>query len=150
MQISAPDARRRTAAGDPNPNCRVRPVAAHLLLLFFSAMLLLPLLPAGAVQAGLAACCKRYGKHLCVGASDVKLTGASSHGHRISERCPFAFAHAFTGIAPTYGPTAAIAAYSGNAQHALGQNCTYSLPCLPARHSNPKRGPPALFDYLPV
>jgi hypothetical protein len=141
MKMSAPDARCRTATGGLS---NMRPVVAYLLLLGFSAMLLFPLLPARAMQAGLAACCKRYGKHLCVGSGDVKLTRAFPSGSEISERCPYAFAPAFTGMASTYGPVAAITLHAKNVQHTLSETYTYSLPFVPARHSILKRGPPAL------
>src|SRR5579859_6146243 len=140
MPMSAPHARCRTATRGH----RVQPVVAHLLLLGFSAVLLLPLLSAGAMQAGLAACCKRYGKHLCVRSGDVTLSRALPSGPEISERCPYAFAPAFTRVASAYGPAAAITLHAKNARRALGQAYTYPLPFVPARHSILKRGPPAL------
>src|SRR5215510_5874957 len=67
-----------------------RPAAvARLLLVVFSGMILSPLLPASVLEAGLAMCCRRDGRHLCIAPvtarSALRLPGEIS----ISERCPY-------------------------------------------------------------
>jgi hypothetical protein len=126
----------------------VRPAVAYLLLAVFSSILLLPLLSAGAAHAAWAACCKDTGKHFCLAPSGLKSTDALPRRQRISERCAYAFAPALTGIVPTYTPTAASAAHSGSIQQALAQTCASSLPFLPARDTNLKRGPPSFSANL--
>jgi len=117
MHTLSPDTRNRVGTAGSSGPSRMQSITAQVLLLLFSSIFLVPLLSADAVQAGLAACCKRTGKHFCVGPGgldpgNLKSTDSFPKGPQVSERCPYAFTHALTGIIPTVGIVVATAAHS--------------------------------------
>lgn len=147
-----PNTQKHVSTGTSGPG-RAQYFAAYVLLLIFSSMFLVPLLSAEVVQAGLAACCKRTGKHFCIGPSglnpgNLKSTDSFPKGPQVSERCPYAFAHALTGIIPTVGIVVATAAHSNSLKTPPAQTYTYSLPFITPRHADQKRGPPRLSVNL--
>jgi hypothetical protein len=153
MQTHIPNTQKRISTGTSGPG-RAQYFAAYVLLLLFSSIFLVPLLSADAVQAGLAACCKRTGRHFCVGPSGInpgnlksknlKSTDSFPKGPQVSERCPYALTHALTGIIPTVGIVVATAAHSDSLKTPPAQTYTNSLPFITARHADQKRGPPEL------
>jgi hypothetical protein len=152
MQTHIPNTQKHVSTGPSGPG-RAQCFAAYVLLLIFSSMFLAPLLSAEVVQAGLAACCKRTGKHFCIGPSglnpgNLKLTDSFPKGPQVSERCPYAFTHALTGIIPTVGIVVATAAHSDSLKTPPAQTYTYSLPFITPRHVDLKRGPPRLSANL--
>jgi hypothetical protein len=157
MQVHIPNTPKHVSIGTSGPG-RAQYFAAYVLLLIFSSMFLAPLLSAEVVQAGLAACCKRTGKHFCIGpgelnpgnlkSGNLKSTDSFPKGPQVSERCPYAFTHALTGIIPTVGIVVATAAHSDSLKTPPAQTYTYSLPFITPRHADQKRGPPRLSVSL--
>jgi hypothetical protein len=80
---------------------------ARLLLIVFGGMLLVPLLPASTLEAGLAICCKRSGKHLCFAPLSSRLTVSRLDGNGLSEKCPYKIRHSLPGRVTTLGLAAA-------------------------------------------
>ncbi len=158
MHTLSPDTRNRVGTAGSSGPSRMQSITAQVLLLLFSSIFLVPLLSADAVQAGLAACCKRTGRHFCVGPSGInpgnlksknlKSTDSFPKGPQVSERCPYAFTHALTGIIPTVGIVVATAAHSDSLKTPPAQSYTYSLPFITARYADQKRGPPRLSANL--
>jgi hypothetical protein len=116
-------------------------VTARLLLVVFCGMLLVPLLPASTLEAGLAICCKRSGKHLCIAQGIAEASSSSSGSPSISEKCLYTVRHALaTGIA--------FGAAAGHAQALLHESSSDQLSILSGFSTRPhqanlKRGPPA-------
>src|SRR5215470_8204513 len=74
-------------------------VTARLLLVVFGGMLIVPLLPASTLEAGLAICCRRSGKHLCIAQASSNLPGRPS----VSEKCPYTIHHSGPARVSTLG-----------------------------------------------
>lgn len=141
-QNVVPTTRNWVATGGVDRWRGTRSVVARLLLLVLGGMFLLPLLPLEAVQAGLTACCKKEGKHFCAAPASLKSTGAVPQGRSLSERCPYSFRHALTGIVPALYPTRATIVCIAQIQYRSGQTSAHPTPFAPERRANPKRGPP--------
>lgn len=72
----------------------MRRALAIFLLVGFSLPLIAPLLASTPSEASLPACCRRDGRHHCMGAAAMGQT--SSRNATIAERCPYAM---FSGLA---------------------------------------------------
>jgi hypothetical protein len=119
--------------------------AAYLLLLVFTGTFLTPLLSADAVQAGLAICCKRTGKHFCAGPRGLNLTDPFPEKPRLSERCPFQFTHAVTGVVTSVGMIVTPTGHRQSIKIPSTLAYRYPLPFMTAKRADLKRGPPGLI-----
>jgi len=149
MRTLIPNPQNRVGpAGNNNPG-KTRCFAAHLLLLVFGSTFFAPLLSADAVQAGLAVCCKRTGKHFCTGpsghnASSLKSTDAFPKTPQVCEQCPYAFSPTLTAVVPAPGIIVAAAGNSQRIDIPPAQPYMQPLPFVTTKRADLKRGPPSL------
>lgn len=121
-------------------------VSAALLLVFFSAFFLLPLLSGdGASEASLPACCRAHGKHRCLMSMGTLRVGHESNAPsfvRLSEKCPCRLASPVTVHGDTYHPLLSAFLFGELLAHPAVHAQTEAKGRIAFDRCRQKRGPP--------